>query len=134
MTLDLPRETWGERVHRAYRHGRDQYGYTYMDLAKQISRLGMPISQQTIIRLEENPVPPKTGRGHLNAWLALTAMGFNPADFQIKEPMGKLLDWDQVKAELDPARWSRHVGSGPVRSRWSSRKGAATQSVAVAAR
>ena len=126
MTLELPRETWGEKLHRAYRVGRDTYGYTYVDLARQITRIGMPISQQTIIRLEENTSVPKTGRGQLNAWLAITAMGFDAADFGLKEPMGKLMDWSAVKTELAPSKWARQVGSSPVRSRWSARSGAGT--------
>jgi hypothetical protein len=126
MPLTLARETWGQRVHRAYRSGRDQYNYTYEDVARQISRIGMSISQQTIFRLEKNDTPPRTARGQLNAWLILTAYGYDPADFQIKEPMGKLLDWGAVKAELNPAKWSRQVGSSPVRSRWSASSGAGT--------
>ena len=126
MTLTLPREHWGERLHRAYRYGREQHGYTYESVARQISRLGMPLSQQTLIRLEENETAPKTGRGQLNAWLALTAYGFEAADFGLKEPMGKLLDWDAVRKELDPSRWAHQIGSVPVRSRWSSRESAGT--------
>ena len=132
MTLELPRETWGERVHRAYRIGREQYGYTYEAVARQISRIGMPISQQTVFRTEAHEYAPKTARGQLNAWLVLCAYGFDPADFGIKEPMGKLLDWDRVREELNPSKWARQVGSPPVRSRWSSRMGGGTSTLAAA--
>ncbi len=126
MTLELPRETWGERVHRAYRLGREQYGYTYKEVAKEITKAGWPVSEQTLFRIEKLPAVPKTARGRMNAWLFLTALGFDPTDFQVHAPMGDAFDSDAIKKKLDPAGWMRHTAPSSVRSRWSSPSGAGT--------
>ena len=49
--LKLIEESWGDRLHRAYRMARETHGLTYRSVAGKVSQL-MPISDSTITRWE----------------------------------------------------------------------------------
>jgi len=119
MVLELPPESWGARLHRAYKVGREVYGYTYAELADAISPI-YPVSQQTLIRLERNNEAPKAARQMFLAWLYVTALGFDPRDLRVVETAQlKLMDKEQLRAELDPQRWKRRIGPREARNRCS---------------
>lgn len=119
MVLELPPETWGARLHRAYKVGKEVYGYTYSEIADAISAI-YPVSQQTLIRLERNNEAPRADRVMFLAWLYVTAMGFDPRDLKVVETAQlKLMDKEQLRAELDPQRWKRRIGPREARNRCS---------------
>lgn len=59
--LSLGDETWGDRVHRAYRAARTQrggkaasgeYRFSYRYVADRMAEVGLDVSDQTLLRLE----------------------------------------------------------------------------------
>lgn len=132
-SMTLTRETFGEKLHRAYRRSKNEYGITYDQIAERISAIGFPCSGQTVFRCEAHDEVPRTSRGLLMVWLFAAACGYDPAELGIKTPAGKLLDWSKVQEELDPARWTRQVAPSRIRSRCSSGSGAGTSSNGVLA-
>jgi hypothetical protein len=102
-TLRLDDESFGERVHRAYRQGRALHGFTYRDIAERLTNL-YPVSMQSLQRIEQQDEIPKQPRVRLVAYLALIAYGFEPEDFGLNHdntPLG-LVDLKKAKAALDP--------------------------------
>ncbi len=81
MTLTINDETWGERFHRAYRRGRARHHFTYLGVAEAISATGNPVSDQTLLRLEQADEAPRSVSQRKAAYLALVAYGFEPEEF-----------------------------------------------------
>ena len=101
--LTLDDETFGERIHRAYRQGRTAHGFTYREVAERLSQV-YPVSMQSLQRLEQQPDIPKQARMRLVAYLALIAYGFDPETFGLNHdntPVG-FVDLKKAKAVLDP--------------------------------
>jgi hypothetical protein len=103
QAFTLNDETFGEKVHRAYRQGRAAHGFTYREIADRLSAV-YPVSMQSLQRLELQPDIPRQQRVRLVAYLALIAYGFDPEDFGLNHdntPLG-LLDLEKTKVVLDP--------------------------------
>jgi hypothetical protein len=101
--LSLEDETFGERVHRAYRQGRAQHGFTYREISDWLAPV-YPVSMQSLQRIEAQPDLPRQARMRLVAYLALIAYGFEPEDFGLNHdntPLG-FIDIEKTKAVLDP--------------------------------
>lgn len=119
-------ETFGERLHRAYRRAKEEYGITYQEIADQITKLGYPVSQQSVFRVEELETVPRTARKQMLVYLFVLAIGFDPAGFSgLKRPMAGMMDWDKAAEELHPSRWKRQIAPSRVRSRCDSQSSAA---------
>lgn len=82
--LRIEHETWGERFHRAYRKGRDAYGFTWRSLAETISQV-TPVVNSTLIRMSELEEAPAGRAKRQLAYLTVLAMGFDPDDFDLTE-------------------------------------------------
>lgn len=98
------KETWGERVHRAYRHGRSIYRYTYQQIADRMTAAGVPVADQTLMRyeqLEERPTNPRVRQ--ICYWM-LVAYGYHPEDFGLHEGNTPLdaYDVDRLTSLLAP--------------------------------
>lgn len=81
-TLQLGEETWGERVNRAYRRGREVHGFTYRDIVKRVSQF-MPTSDAAVISLNTLTEPPTATRKQMVAFYVILAYGFEPNDFDL---------------------------------------------------
>lgn len=107
-----------ETTHRAYRRAKAEYQITYDEVAEQITKLGYPVSQQTIFRLEDQDAPPKQARRQILTWMFMLAIGYDPSTIPgLKKPMAGMIDWDKAASELHPGRWKRSVATNHVRSR-----------------
>lgn len=96
--LKLREETWGERLTRAYRTQRLATGRTYREIAEIVSTV-RPTSFVAITRLETHDELPGRSDTRLLAWCAITAYGFDPADWGLtKETVPQLgvLDMKRV--------------------------------------
>lgn len=102
--LSLDDESFGERVHRAYRQGRAIHGFTYREIADRITQV-YPVSMQSLQRIEQQPDVPRQPRVRLVAYLALVAYGFDPETFGLNHdntPVG-FIDLRKAKSVLDPS-------------------------------
>lgn len=103
--LKLEEETFGEKLHRAYRTCRKLYGLKYLDHAEAISEW-INVSDQALMRweidFEDLPTRP---RQRQLTYLAIIAYGFDPADFGLTPENSGLAAWDITKVEkaLNPA-------------------------------
>jgi hypothetical protein len=119
--LRLPPETWGDKMKRAYRHGKRQYDYTYRELSERLTEAGIPISDQTLLRFEESENPPTAPRQLTNAVFYVIAMGYAPCDLDLPDTTDPMRAYNvaYLKKVLDPkSRMVKTVGK-QVRSRWS---------------
>ena len=73
---------------------RDLTGRHYKEIADAITEAGLPVYVNSLQRLEKFETVPQTARQMLIAWLALTAYGFDPRDFELD------------KADIRPARYT----------------------------
>ena len=107
MPLELPSENWGEKVHRAYRYGKRQYGYTYASVAERVS-LATTVSDQSLLRLEWLTKAPPNVRRRQIAALYIIALGFDPADFELTNDrdLPALMWRERVRTTLDPMSWA----------------------------
>lgn len=101
----LAEETWGDRLHRAYRNARREQGLTYRQVARQVSSV-FPVSDATIIKLEEYSEVPPSPRQRLVAFLALLVYGYDPREFELTAENTPIegLDLDRVKELISAAR------------------------------
>lgn len=101
----LEQETFGERLHRAYRRGRELHGFTYEERAEALRQV-IDISDQSLIRYETlEEVPARPGQRQ-KLYLILIAYGFDPEDFGLTEDLAGIPEvWDMKKIRriLDPA-------------------------------
>lgn len=108
----LGEETWGERLHRAYRRCRALHGITYLAHSEAISEF-IPVSDQTIMRFEERDEMPANPRQRQLAYLIVTAYGFCPEEFGLTAETCNFGLWDlpKLKKALDPSRRQQATSS-----------------------
>lgn len=128
----LDEETWGERLHRAYRQCRARTGLVYMQHAEAISAF-VPISDQTLMRselLEEVPARPNKRQV---MFLTLLAYGFEPEEFGLTEETCSLTGFDmkRVRRELDPDRRVKSAVRASVIANTGSRRATASSRCSV---
>lgn len=118
----LDTETWGERLHRAYRTARAEAGsrnpatgeaaFSYRMVADKLRSVGIDVSDQALLRLEEQVDVPRSMRQRQVAYFTLIAYGFDPAEFGLT-PDNVILsafDLPKIKRALAPTfRWSSRV-------------------------
>lgn len=91
-TLTLGDETWGDRVHRAYRVARQRSNgqrdpltgratFSYLTVAEKLTATGFPVSDTALLRLEEHRTIPTRATTRRIAYFAILGYGFDPADF-----------------------------------------------------
>lgn len=107
--LRLGEETLGDRIHRAYRRCKAETGLVYLDHATAISEI-VPVSDQTLMRLEQLDDLPSRPRQRQTLFLMMLAYGFDPHDFGLTEESAGLgaFDMRKVRRVLDPASRSKH--------------------------
>lgn len=119
-SLTLTDETWGDRVHRAYRYARDELNlgrdpktgqatFSYLAIAEKLRAAGIDTSDQALMRLEREPAIPTRMRQRQVAYFALMAYGFDPAEFGLTSDNVNLVGFDlpKIKRALTPTfRWS----------------------------
>jgi hypothetical protein len=123
-TLELPPETWGDLMKRAYRHGKRRYAYTYLEISERMTEAGIPISDQTLLRFEEAENPPSSPRQLTNAVFYAMALGYAPKTLGLPDATEAMRAYNvaYLKKVLDPkSRMVKTVGK-QVRSRWSGPK------------
>lgn len=102
--LTLTDETFGERLHRAYRRGRAIYGYRYDTLAETLSSV-CPISGQTILRYEEYDEAPTRPRWRANLVYVILAYGYEPDQFGLSmDDLPASVDRRLTRLLLDPSK------------------------------
>ena len=84
--LSLGDESFGEKIHRAYRIGRRKYGFTYSEVAERIRPI-YPISDQALQRMAEEieSLEQASSRQRIWLFLMLLAYGFEPSEFGIED-------------------------------------------------
>lgn len=98
--MQLNEETWGDRVHRAYRTSRAHYGHTYREIAERMNQI-TSITDSTLLRLETYKEVPSQERVRRVAFYALLAYGFNPEDFGLTlENVGVAPQMAKMAADL----------------------------------
>lgn len=104
----LTEETWGDRLHRAYRTCREKHGLVYADHADAISQF-FPLAESVLLRLEDQLDVPSRPNTRLRAYMALLAYGFDPADFGLSKDNVPLSGWNMrlVESGLDPNKRTR---------------------------
>lgn len=105
MRIKLDEETWGERLHRAYRRCKARTGLIYIDQSAAISEF-VPVSDQWLIRAEARDDAPTRPKDRQLAYLMLLAYGIEPEDFGLTAATSNMSSWNltSVKKKLDPER------------------------------
>lgn len=93
LPLTLDDETFGERLHRAFRRNRAATGETWSRLAERVSQV-RPTSEASMIRLVDLDDVPKTNSGRLLAYMVVLALGYKPEDFGLSEANVPLAGYD----------------------------------------
>lgn len=113
--LKLGEETWGDRLHRAYRQARASrggkaddgaYRFSYRAVAEKLAEVGFDVSDQTVLRLELHEDVPTRMRDRQLAYFVLIAYGYDPADFGLTPDNVVLTGYDlrKVTRHLAPDR------------------------------
>jgi hypothetical protein len=112
----LPPETWGDRMHRAYRIARRNHGpsFTYRAVAERISEFE-PTADVSILRLEARREFPREHRLRRVALYCVCLYGFDPAGFGVRPEMFSPFEWydahilweEQKRWRWRPARAGR---------------------------
>lgn len=94
----LPPETWGDRLHRAYRlaRARNGAGFTYRAVAERISE-HEPTTDVAILRLEGRPKAPEHPRGRRLALYCVCLYGIDPADFGFNGVHFRPATWNRAR-------------------------------------
>lgn len=103
--LHLEPENFGHRIRRAYNTQRNVLGYTYSDIQDRITNSKvMKISDTQLQRLERHEGVPPTSQTRLQAYVALVAYGYDPADFGLDEKNVNLgvIDLDKLYEKVAP--------------------------------
>lgn len=108
----LEAETWGERLHRAYRRCRAYSGLVYLDQSDAISQF-LPVSDQTLMRFEVRDEPTKV-KDRMICFLAIIAYGHDPAEWGLTPENSGLEHWDlaKIRRALDPERRKKATSAG----------------------
>ena len=115
--------TWGERLHLAYRRCRQEHGITYDQHAKRISEW-VPVSDQTLMRLELSEDLPKLPRQRQLLYFVLLSYGHDPESFGLTVENSALGNFDVAKAR-------RNLTPGAKRKGGVSKEGRTTSSSAL---
>lgn len=105
--------TWGENFKRAYYQARKDNNDTYDRIAERVSRLRNKTSQTTIMRVGDIKDIDKATTGQQDmAFMALYAMGFDPADFGLNKSNTSPLVYDNPHLDTlrDPSS-RRKIGA-----------------------
>lgn len=112
--LTLPDETWGDQIHRAYRHARSRFGrrdpvtgrasFSYEAVAERMRQAGLDLTDQVLMRLEDHEELPSRMKQRQIAYFALIAYGYDPADFGLTPDNVALAAFDlpKIKKALAP--------------------------------
>lgn len=96
-------ETWGERLHRAYRRAKyDGQISNYRDVLARVGQI-QPAAIGTIMQLERSSEAPRRQPSRVLAWLLLTTYGYDPRAWDItteNTPMLRVFDLEKARALL----------------------------------
>jgi hypothetical protein len=107
MSLELPPESWGDRLRRARLYGKRRYGYSYRELAEHVATV-LHITDRAIVALEHKVDAPTYPRQRQIAALYALALGFTPESLGIDDAAHVLRHYDRQHLQdlLDPEGWS----------------------------
>lgn len=107
----LPPETWGDRMHRAYRLARKRLGprFTYRAIARRISEIE-PTSDVAILRLEARDRVPGNPRARRLAVFCLALYNFDPADFGFQDVKFEPIVWYHARILWEESETATRAG------------------------